>query len=199
MKYLKFLGCTVLALTLVWSLSLFSMSCDDDDDDPTPTPTPTVNTETPTPTNPPEGKDVGDLAYNFTLNDRNETPHELWSYWGKVILLDISAMWCGPCKTEASKAEALYQQYKDQGLMILSVLFEDLQGNPANAADCATWADKYGLTFPVLYDNNRQVWNLFNTEGYIPLNLVMDRNMVIRYKDVGYNESAIKSMIESLL
>lgn len=146
-----------------------------------------------------EGNLVGDRAYNFTLNDRYETPHSLYNYWGRVILLDISACWCAPCQAEAAQLEALYQQYKNQGFIILTVLIEDATGGQPDAADCAYWADTYGLTFPVLYDVNYSVWYLFNTTNYIPLNLIIDRNMIIRYKDTGYFETEIRSMIESLL
>jgi len=202
MKRFTFLGIISLVVVLVWSLSFLTVSCtNDDDDDDTPTPTPTQPPATPTvtPTWPPEGNQVGNRGPNFTLNDRNETPHTLWNYEGDVILLDLSAMWCGPCQSEAKNAEALYQYYKDRGFIILSVLISDYQYNKPDAADCASWADRFGLTFPVLYDPDRVAWNLYNTEGYIPLNVILDRNMVIRYTETGYNENAIKNMIESLL
>lgn len=148
---------------------------------------------------PPEGNKVGDTALDFTLNDRNEVAHMLSQYRGNVILLDVTAMWCPPCQQEASKAEALYQEYREQGFIIITVLIEDSQRNDADAEDCGTWADRYDLTFPVLYDVNNTVWNLYNEEGYIPLNLVIDKNFVIRYKQTGYNEAEIVSVIQEYL
>jgi hypothetical protein len=72
---------------------------------------------------------------------------------------------------------------------------QDYQGKAADAADCATWVTKYGLTFPVVYDNNYQIWNLYNDTDYVPLNMVIDKNFVIRYKDVGFDEAAITAAI----
>ena len=78
----------------------FLVSCgnDDDDDD---------NNDD---NAPPEGSQVGMRAVNFTLMDQSGNMISLHDFAGKIILLDFSSMWCGPCKTEASMAEALYQR-----------------------------------------------------------------------------------------
>lgn len=62
----------------------------------------------------------------------------------------------------------------------------------------SVWARQYGLTHPVLDDSNENVWNIYG-EGYIPLNIVIDPNFVIRYKEAGYSESAIVSIINQYL
>ena len=147
----------------------------------------------------PWGVHIGEKAINFTLLDQNGNEVSLHDYEGKVILLDFSTMWCGPCKTEAAHAEELYQRYKDRGFIILTVLFQDYSGNQISIEDCKTWSETYGLTIPVLADINLQAWNQYDDEGYVPLNLVIDKNLIIRYKQTGFNPSAIEQMIETLL
>ena len=146
------------------------------------------------PTSPPPpssqyGSVVGKVAANFTAVDQNGQSVSLYSYQGKVILIDFSADWCVPCQNEAAKAEALYQSYKDQGFVMLTILID---GSPS------TWATTYGLSFPVLDDTSRTLWGIYG-EGYIPLNIVLDRTMTIRYKVAGYNESDIVGMIQKYL
>ena len=147
---------------------------------------------------PPDGTTVGKHAYDFTLLDQNNNPVSLYSYKGNVVLIDMSAMWCGPCQVEASKAEALYQQYRNQGFQILTVLIADENDDPCDQADLQRWANTYGLTFPVLNDADGSVWDTYG-EGYIPLNIILDQRLVIRYKDSGYNETTIRNWINSLL
>ena len=89
----------------------------------------------------------------------------------------------------------MYQDYKNHGFVILNVLID----NGVNQAMCKSWADRWGLTFPVLSDSQRMVWNLYDDEGYIPLNLVIDQNMVIQYKSIGYRHFNLNNKIRELL
>jgi hypothetical protein len=67
-----------------------------------------------------------------------------------------------------------------------------IEGSPA------TWATTYGLSFPVLDDTSKALWTIYG-EGYIPLNIILDKTMTIRYKTAGYNESEIVAAIQKYL
>lgn len=145
------------------------------------------------------GTKIGERAADFTLRDQNGEEVSLSEFEGKVILLDISTMWCGGCKVEAADAERLYGSMKDDGLIIINVLCENEKRRPATESDCARWARKYHLTFPVLADTTDSVSRRYNNTGYIPLNVIIDRDMVIRYKKPGYNKDEIETKIRELL
>jgi peroxiredoxin len=142
-----------------------------------------------TPTPPSYGSKVGDTAADFSARDQNGQTVKLYQYYGKVVLINFSADWCGPCRNEAGHIERLFQDYKGQGFQILTIL---ISGSPA------TWANQYQLTFPVLDDNSETLWKIYG-EGYVPLNIVLDRKMIIRYKEAGYDEPAIISQIKKYL
>lgn len=146
-----------------------------------------------------EGTTVGAVAMDFTLVDQNGNPVSLSDHKGKVILLNISTMWCPPCKGEAMEAESIYQAYKDKGFVIINVLIQNARRQPVKHEDTITWSAEYGLTFPVLADERLDVWNAYDEENSIPLNLVIDRDLVIRFKRVGFDRQGIEAQVRKLL
>jgi peroxiredoxin len=105
---------------------------------------------------------------DFTLNELNGKPWTLKEQRGKVVVLNFWATWCPPCRKEMPDLEALYQQFKDQGLVILAISDED-------AGKVKPFIAERKVTYPILLDPGRKVNELFQIEG-IPKTFVYDRN-----------------------
>jgi peroxiredoxin len=105
---------------------------------------------------------------DFTLTDLNGTAWTLKSLKGKVILLNFWATWCPPCNRELPDMQALYDKYKDQGLVVLAITDEE-------TSKVQPFIAKRKLTYPVLLDPNRKVNDEFGIEG-IPRTFVYDRD-----------------------
>ena len=77
-------------------------------------------------------------------------------------------------------------------------------GQPYN---CSQWSNKFDLTYPILDDSGSNLFFDFAWDGssqagnqyYIPMNIIIDHNMVVRYRKYGFNEDGIKNNIDKLI
>jgi peroxiredoxin len=105
---------------------------------------------------------------DFTLQELNGKTWTLKEQHGKVVVLNFWATWCPPCRKEMPDLETLYQQFKDQGLLILAISDEE-------AGKVKPFIAQQKVTYPILLDPGRKVNELFQIEG-IPKTFVYDRS-----------------------
>ncbi|NMB75769.1 MAG: TlpA family protein disulfide reductase [Myxococcales bacterium] len=125
----------------------------------------------------------------------------------KAVLVTVHAGWCTYCKQQAATMEdGLWQKYKDQGLQMLLISFQDEQGSSDRQKlldyCCKNKAD-FHMTFTQSIDPNAAVTDQFfrPTEAGTPLNMLLDRRMRIRYKVEGVIPQSyiLEGNIEGLL
>jgi peroxiredoxin len=105
---------------------------------------------------------------DFTLTELGGKTWTLKEQRGKVVVLNFWATWCPPCRKEMPDLETLYQQFKDQGLVILAISDED-------AGKVRPFIAQQKVSYPILLDPGRKVNELFQIEG-IPKTFVYDRS-----------------------
>ncbi|MCW3099943.1 MAG: alkyl hydroperoxide reductase/Thiol specific antioxidant/Mal allergen [Chthonomonadaceae bacterium] len=105
---------------------------------------------------------------DFTLTDLEGKPWTLKSLHGKVVLVNFWATWCPPCRKELPDLQALYDRFKDRGLVVLGISDED-------TTKVQPFVTEHKLTYPILLDPGRKVNQLFDIQG-IPRSLFYDRS-----------------------
>lgn len=151
----------------------------------------------------PFGIETGDRVANhtFTLPSGGEFTLDanVFKPGAKALLLVTAAEWCTACRDEAPKLQAIYDDYHEQGLEVVTAVFEDAESAPANASHAQTWIDLYDLAHVVVADPQfvmQQYYDPNNT----PLIMVVDvDDMSIQYKAVGLAETNVRAVIDALL
>lgn len=115
-----------------------------------------------------EDVDAKRQTADFTLSDLQGKNWHLRDLRGKVVLVNFWATWCPPCRKEMPDLQALYDKYKDQGFIVLSISDED-------AAKVAPFISERKIGYPVLLDPGGKVNEEFIVEG-IPKSFVYDRD-----------------------
>lgn len=135
------------------------------------------------------GSEEGSIMANFSALNQNAQNLSLYDYFGQVVLVNFSADWCGPCRNEAPQLNILFNTYKGRGFRVISILF---------SGDNATWANEYLLEYHVLDDRLQLIYKIYRT-GYVPVNILINRNGHILYKRSGYNEFEIVEWLDKIL
>lgn len=114
-----------------------------------------------------EADDAKRQNADFTLSDLQGKPWHLRDLAGKVVLVNFWATWCPPCRKEMPDLQALYDKYKNRGLVVLSISDEE-------ETKVTPFIAERKITYPVLLDPGRKVNEAFVVEG-IPKTFVYNR------------------------
>jgi peroxiredoxin len=157
----------------------------------------------------PYGYDFGDTVENFMVSKcvcpggpAQGKDFKLEEFLGaKAILVSVHAGNCLYCTQQASTMESgLWQPYKNSDFKILLVLVSGSGGitDRQEVLDyCCDYQDQYGLTFVVAADPGGSV--MYNYLRGTPLNMLLDNEMVIRYKVEGILPDTLEGNVEALL
>lgn len=121
-------------------------------------------------------------APDFVLPDINGQIVRLSQLKGKVVLLNVWATWCPPCRKEMPTMETLYKKMQSADFVMLAAS-EDVDGKNT----VLPYRKEGGFTFPILLDENGEVGKKYGVTGY-PETFIIDRQGNIVYHHIGYND-----------
>jgi cytochrome c biogenesis protein CcmG, thiol:disulfide interchange protein DsbE len=116
---------------------------------------------------------VGKAAPEFRIAALDGTPIELSALRGHPVWINFWATWCPPCREESPEIEAAYEQYRDQGLVVVAI---DVGEAAATARD---YVQRAGLTYLVGGDPNTDVAATYRVTG-LPTHVFIDSDGIVR-------------------
>ena len=144
----------------------------------------------------------GEHPCNLIAPDQREDNFGLYAHFGRPIVLDFSTGWCGPCRAAARHAEEVQESYSDHDVLYVTVLIETADGSVPTQADVTRWAEEFELNNSLVVAGSRAL--LESSGGPWPLSgwptfYYIDRNMVLRDIDRGYNANEIEHSLNWLV
>jgi len=132
-------------------------------------------------------------APDFTLLDLAGVPVRLSDLRGQVVLVNVWATWCPPCRAEMPMIQAAYAQYRTQGFTVLAVNLRE------DAPTVARYMEQNRLTFPALLDRDGAVGDHYQAR-VLPSSFFIDKAGVVRAVYRGpMARSVITGTVEQLL
>ena len=111
---------------------------------------------------------------------------KLSSLRGHPVVVTFWGTWCPPCRDEFPELVAAHRKYRDAGLEIVAVNQRDQE---LSTKDVQAFADRYGVTFPVLLDSRGRSRRSFQLFG-LPTTVFIDRSGTIQVVHTGPLSSA---------
>jgi len=112
-------------------------------------------------------------AYNFSLYDNNEKLHSLSDFKGRVVVLDMWAMWCAPCLAEKPYFKKVEEEYKGRQEIIFVGVSVDGLAKKENWKDFIARKGWQGLELLSNFDES--IMKYYKIDG-IPRFMIFDKD-----------------------
>jgi peroxiredoxin len=140
---------------------------------------------------------VGEDAPSYAAHTMDGTPVALADHRGDVVLLNIWATWCKPCRQEIPALEMLHRTYGERGLRVTGVSIDAHNDTVAIAG----FARELGASYALWKDPDDRVSTTFLAVG-VPATYLIDRDGVLRWRHMGpvkADDPALRAALDSAL
>lgn len=135
-------------------------------------------------------------APDFELTDTSGEMTRLSDLRGQAVLVNLWATWCPPCRAEMKAIEKIYNEYKDEGFIVLAVnmTYQDTPGK------ILPFIEEQGLTFPILLDETGDMADDYQLRS-LPSSYFIGRDGIINEVVIGgpMSEALLRTRVEKIL
>ena len=138
----------------------------------------------------------GFLAPDFSLDGLNDESVTLSDLRGKIVIVNIWASWCPPCRAEMPALQRVYDDYQDRGVEILAVN----AAHQDSEKDAIAFVEEIGLSFPILFDRTGGTSRKYQLRA-MPSTYIVDHEGMIQKVILGgpISEATFQTAVEELM
>jgi cytochrome c biogenesis protein CcmG, thiol:disulfide interchange protein DsbE len=119
----------------------------------------------------PERVEVGREAPAYSGTSSHGETISLRDLKGEVVLVNIWATWCAPCRREMPALEEMYRQLAGEGLRVIAVSIDE----PGADREIEAFVRELGLSFTIVHDADKRIVRTFQTIG-VPETFLIGRD-----------------------
>lgn len=141
---------------------------------------------------PPIGNDgqLPDLGWTLADGQRGGLSQQR----GKVLVLDLYATWCEPCRRSIPHLIDLHERFQAKGLAVVGLNV----GGPDDRIKVAGFASEFRISYPLGFPDKQLTDLLLSDNSSIPQTFVFDRNGQLIKRYIGYDDS-MPGQLETLI
>ena len=123
--------------------------------------------------------DVGDVMPGYSTDYLNGNRFDLAAEKGNVVLLNLWATWCVPCRYEIPELQKLHDRYASRGFKVIGVSIDE-----SGVDSVKQFAEEEKITYAIALDADGHLANVLQTT-VLPTSVIIDRNGRIVWRKIG--------------
>ncbi|HVR38535.1 MAG TPA: TlpA disulfide reductase family protein [Thermoanaerobaculia bacterium] len=142
------------------------------------------------------GTDVGSQFPDYTATRLDGSAFDIKDERNSVVLVNVWATWCGPCRVEIPELQQLHDRYASRGFKVIGVSVDN-----SGAEIVKPFTEMAKMTYPIVVDPDEKITGVLNI-SVLPTTVLLDRKGRILWKKFGAiekNNAELKQAIEKAL
>lgn len=124
------------------------------------------------------------------------TPIKLADYSGKVLLINLWATWCGPCRIETPELVKLHKEFQSRGVEMIGLSTEDPDASAQSVTD---FVREYEVDYQIGWAKREVAITLMQGRTAIPQSFIIARDGRILKRFIGFNPEKTPPQIKEAL
>ena len=146
---------------------------------------------------------IGEHICNLELTDKDAKSFNLYEHYGRPIVIELVAEWCGVCRHTADQADIFMANYSEHDLLWVTIMIENDEGEAPNVIDMAEWLSLSSTQNSVLLYGSRDLIDPAAEDGFPvsgwPTHVVINRDMQIFHGFAGWSKDYLESKLNEML